>query len=76
MKRLVVIMLCMAAFHAQAHEETGVIKTNPLGWFVGQFQFGYEHFLSENVSVQLIPGVIFHAVSVSINDSIVGFFEK
>ena len=75
MKRLVVIMLCMAAFHAQAQEETGVIKTNPLGWFVGQFQFGYEHFLSENVSVQLIPGGIFHAGSVSINDSIVGFFE-
>lgn len=37
---------------------TGIIKTNPLGAFIGQYQFAYEHTLSNHFSVQLSLGYI------------------
>ena len=69
MKRTFLLMavLAMGAFSLQAQEQegTGVIKSNPFGWFAGQFQFGYEHFLSEKLSVQVMPGVIFSNTTVT-----------
>ena len=76
MKRLLILMVLAGAGKVQAQDGTGVIKTNPWGWFAGQYQFGYEHFLSEKASVQLLPGAIYSTGTVSINDSIVGFFES
>ena len=75
MKHLLLILFlgCFAALPAQ--EGVGVIKTNPFGWFAVQYQFGYEHFLSEKTSVQLLPGGIYSMGTVSINDSLAGFFE-
>jgi len=76
MKRLLILLVLAGAVKAQAQDGSGVIKTNPWGWFAGQFQFGYEHFLSEKMSVQLLPGAIYSTGTVSITDSIVGFFES
>lgn len=69
MKRLLIIgagLLAMAHVHAQ--DGTGIIKVNPMGWFAGQYQLGYEHFLSEKVSVQLLPGAIFSTTSLGLSD--------
>ena len=74
MKRLLFMAVLCIGISAQAQEGTGVIKTNPFGWFAGQYQFGYEHFLSEKASVQLLPGGIYSVGTVSINDSLAGFF--
>ena len=41
-----------------AQQNTHAVKTNPLGFFVGQYQFGYEHALNDNFSVQLSAGFI------------------
>ena len=69
MKRIFLLMAVLAAgtlsLQAQEQEGTGVVKSNPFGWFAGQFQFGYEHFLSEKLSVQVMPGVIFSNTTVS-----------
>ena len=72
---LVVLALGATNVHAQEQEGTGVVKSNPFGWFAGQFQFGYEHFLSEKWSVQVMPGVIFSNTTVSQGDSLL-FFES
>jgi len=65
MKRIFIFLAISASLTASAQEGSGVIKTNPMGWFAGQYQFGYEHFLSEKASVQLMPGGIFGSVSLT-----------
>lgn len=75
MKRLMLLLLVASLGVLHAQDVNGVLKTNPLGWFAGQYQFGYEHFISPQASVQLMPGAIYSSAVVSINDSIVGFFE-
>ena len=65
MKRILILIAISASLTAFAQDGSGVIKTNPMGWFAGQYQFGYEHFLSENASVQLMPGGIFGSVSLT-----------
>lgn len=69
MKRIFLLVAVLAtgtlSLQAQEQEGTGVVKSNPFGWFAGQFQFGYEHFLSEKLSVQVMPGVIFSNTTVS-----------
>ncbi|MDA8696066.1 DUF3575 domain-containing protein [Flavobacteriales bacterium] len=67
MKHLTFILLMVIGLQVQGQEQegTGVIKTNPFGWFAGQFQFGYEHFLSEKLSVQVMPGLIFSNTTLS-----------
>ena len=37
---------------------SGLVKTNPLGVFAGQYQFAYEHTLSKHVTLQLSLGYI------------------
>ena len=41
-----------------AQQNTHAVKANPLGFFVGQYQLGYEHALNDNFSVQLSAGFI------------------
>lgn len=69
MKRLVLLALVACGLHVQGQDMSGIIKTNPLGWLAGQYQFGYEHFLSESASVQVLPGGIFGSVTLFPNDS-------
>jgi hypothetical protein len=65
MKRFLTFLVIAASWTASAQDGSGVIKTNPFGWFAGQYQFGYEHFISEKASVQLMPGGIFGSVSLT-----------
>ena len=44
---------------AQSNGPAHVIKTNPLGLLLGQYQLGYEHALSDKFSVQMSAGMIF-----------------
>jgi len=41
-----------------AQQNAHAVKANPLGFFAGQYQFGYEHALNDNFSVQLSAGFI------------------
>ncbi|MEY5043105.1 MAG: hypothetical protein RJA19_332 [Bacteroidota bacterium] len=41
-----------------AQQYKGVVKTNPLGYFAGQYMIGYEHMLTDRMSVQLMPGLV------------------
>ena len=69
------LLSCLAlaiSLGAQAQDGTGVVKSNPLGWFAGQYQFGYEHFLSDRASVQLVPGGIFGSISLTTGDTLGG----
>lgn len=78
MKHLAFIFLMVIGLQVQGQEQegTGIIKANPFGWFAGQYQFGYEHFLSEKLSVQVMPGGIFSVVNLSIADSTGFSFES
>lgn len=40
------------------NSSTGLIKTNPLGVFVGQYQMAYEHTLTDHITLQLSLGYI------------------
>ncbi len=72
MRTIAFAILMVIGLHVQGQEQEGqgIIKTNPFGWFAGQFQFGYEHFLSEKLSVQVMPGVIFSNTTVTQSDSL------
>ena len=69
MKRIALLALVAFGLQVQAQDMSGIIKTNPLGWLAGQYQFGYEHFLSEKASVQLLPGGIYGSITLFPNDS-------
>lgn len=69
MKRLVLLAFIACGLCVQAQDMNGIIKTNPLGWLAGQYQVGYEHFLSEKASVQLMPGGIVGSTTLFPNDS-------
>jgi hypothetical protein len=59
----------LVAFAAEAQENTHVVKTNPLGFFAGQYQIGYEHRLTDNISVQVVPGIISRSLTLTTTDS-------
>jgi hypothetical protein len=65
---LMTAALAAVTFGAQAQQYTGVVKTNPLGYFTGQFMFGYEHMLNDRMSVQLMPGLISQSSSQTLFD--------
>ena len=75
MKQVVFLLALGLTIGLGAHAQDGVggIKTNPWGWFAGQYQFGYEHFLGEHASVQLMPGGIYGEVSLTPNDTAATF---
>ena len=55
---------------AQSNGPAHVIKTNPFGLFLGQYQLGYEHALSDNFSVQLSAGMISGELTASDSNSV------
>ena len=65
---LMTAALAAVTFAAQAQQYKGVVKTNPLGYFTGQFMFGYEHMLNDRMSVQLMPGLVSQSSSQSFLD--------
>lgn len=62
MKRIKGIGLGLAfaalASVAFGQQYSGIIKNNPFGLFSGQYMIGYEHMLNDQMSVQLMPGII------------------
>jgi len=52
------LLFCAGALMAQSNGPEHVIKTNPFGLLLGQYQLGYEHALSDKFSVQLSAGMI------------------
>ena len=59
MKKIVLI-LSMCAFGVAAHAQqiTHAVKANPIGFFAGQYQLGYEHGLTDVISAQVSAGLI------------------
>ena len=59
MKKIVFI-LSMCAFGVAAHAQqiTHAVKANPIGFFAGQYQLGYEHGLTDVISAQVSAGLI------------------
>jgi len=55
---LIALLLCTTSLSAQSDGPGQVVKTNPFGFFAGQYQFGYEHALSDKISVQMSAGII------------------
>ena len=58
LKAWVACLALGAAASASAQQYNGIVKTNPLGMFAGQYMVGYEHMLNENMSIQVVPGLI------------------
>ena len=52
------LLFCAGSLMAQSNGPAHVIKTNPLGLLLGQYQLGYEHALSDQFSVQMSAGMI------------------
>ena len=48
---------------------SSVFKTNPFGFFVGQYQFGYEAALTDNISIQVQAGGLAGKGEISLLDS-------
>ena len=55
-----VIAACAAfvGLTVSAQENTQVIKTNPIGWFVAQYQLGYEMAINDNISASVSAGFL------------------
>ena len=58
MKHFFAAIFVAVAGLASAQQYTSIIKTNPLGFFAGQYMIGYEHMLNDQMSVQLVGGAI------------------
>jgi len=57
-KFMIAACAALMSLTMSAQQNTHAVKANPLGFFVGQYQFGYEHALNDNFSVQLSAGFI------------------
>ena len=55
---LIALLLCTTAVSAQSDGPKHVVKVNPIGFFAGQYQMGYEHALNDKFTVQLSAGLI------------------
>jgi len=55
---LVALLFCAGALMAQSDGPAHVVKTNPFGLLLGQYQLGYERALSDNFTVQMSAGMI------------------
>ena len=72
MKKPYLTLLFLLAFTTTAFTQTfptNVVKTNPFGFFVGQYQFGYEAALTDNISMQVQAGVLAGSGDASLIDS-------
>ena len=50
---LIAFIICATSLSAQSDGPGQVVKANPFGFIVGQYQFGYERALNEKFSVQI-----------------------
>ena len=64
---LIALFLCATSLSAQSDGPGQVVKANPFGFIVGQYQFGYEHALTDHLSVQMSAGIL--TGSISVNDT-------
>ena len=64
---LILLFLCATSLSAQSDGPGQVVKANPFGFIVGQYQFGYEHALTDQLSVQMSAGIL--TGSISVNDT-------
>ncbi len=55
---LIALFLCATSLSAQSDGPGQVVKANPFGFIVGQYQFGYEHALTDHLSVQMSAGIL------------------
>lgn len=55
---LVALFFCAGALMAQSNGPAQAVKTNTFGLMAGQYQLGYEHQLSDKLSVQMSAGII------------------
>jgi hypothetical protein len=61
-KPLLLLTLALTGTMAFAqNERPNIIKTHPMGYFIGQYQFGYERALSDNFSIVLNGGGIYRS---------------
>ena len=66
---LIALLLCASSAFAQGTGPASVVKTNPFGYFAGQYQLGYERALTDNFSVQLQAGMIVGQGTMTLTDS-------
>ena len=50
---------------AQSDGPGQVVKANPFGFIVSQYQFGYEHALTDHLSAQMSAGILTGSISVN-----------
>ena len=62
---LIVLFLFATSLSAQSDGPGQVVKANPFGFIVGQYQFGYEHALTDQLSVQMSAGILTGSISVN-----------
>jgi len=55
---LIAFIICATSLSAQSDGPGQVVKANPFGFIVGQYQFGYERALNEKFSVQMSAGLL------------------
>lgn len=57
-KFMIAACAALMSLTMSAQQNTQAVKTNPLGFFAGQYQVAYERALNDNFSVQLSAGFI------------------
>lgn len=57
-KFMIAACAALMSLTLSAQQNTQAVKTNPLGFFAGQYQVAYERALNDNFSVQLSAGFI------------------
>ena len=57
-KFMFAVCAALMSLTMSAQQNTQAVKTNPLGFFAGQYQVAYERALNDNFSVQLSAGFI------------------
>jgi hypothetical protein len=62
---LVALFFCAGALMAQSNGPAQAVKTNTFGLMAGQYQLGYEHQLSDKLSVQMSAGIIVGKYSIT-----------
>lgn len=66
---LIALLLSSSSAFAQSTGPANIVKTNPFGYFAGQYQFGYERALTDNFSVQLQAGIFTGGGEIFLADS-------
>jgi len=62
---LISLFLCATSLSAQSDGPGQVVKANPFGFIVSQYQFGYEHALTDHLSAQMSAGILTGSISVN-----------